>query len=322
MAYYLGLDLGGTAVKAGVTNTRGKLLAQTSAPTGPARAEAVIAAMVAAGEAAIAAAKVQRRQIAAVGILSPGQSSLQDGIVYRAANFPAWKNVPLRAKVSRALGIPGVLENDANAAAYGEYWAGAGKGRKIDNLVMLTLGTGIGSGFVYRGRVIHGSHDSAAELGHTIVEPDGAPCGCGQRGCLEVYASAGYTAKRAEELLTKRPSTLRALARQRPLTSADVVAHARRGDALAREVWQSTCRYIAIGCINAARTLDPQLIVLGGGMSAAGTFLLRSVQKELRSLWWKMTPITFELALAKLGNTAGIVGAAGVAMEAHRRGTI
>jgi glucokinase len=332
MLHFLGLDLGGTNVKAGVTDANGKLLAHVSVPTaaeGKGRASLsapnVISRMIAAGRQAIAKAELTIDDVAAVGVLAPGQASLAKGIVYRSANLPLWKNVRIRAAVSRGLNLPAVLENDANAAAYGEWWVGAGKRRRLDNLFMFTLGTGVGGGIVYEGRVIRGASDFAAEIGHSIVVPDGDPCGCGQRGCLEAYCSASYTGKRASRLLEKsrkarKKSSLGPLYKHAgAVTAADVAQHAKAGDAFSLEVWNDTCRLLAIACINVCHFMDPQMIVLAGGMSQAGNFLLETVNRHFRENWWKMTPPTTTIALARLGNDAGIIGAAGVAKDARDR---
>ncbi|HVS73363.1 MAG TPA: ROK family protein [Phycisphaerae bacterium] len=330
MPHYLGLDLGGTNVKAGVTDAAGRLLAHVSLPTAAEHvrgraalsANNVIARMIDAGNQAIAAANLAPADIAAVGILSPGQASLSRGIIFRAANLPLWRSVRLRAKVSKGLNLPAILENDANAAAYGEWWVGAGKNKKIGNLFMFTLGTGVGGGIVYNGKVIRGHSDFAAEIGHTIVIPDGEPCGCGQRGCLETYTSAAYTGRRAtHELersrkLRKKSSLSKILKSAGAVTAADVVAHAKKGDTFALHIWDDTCRILALACINVCHILDPEMIVLAGGMSQAGKFLLDAVQRHFNENWWKMTPPTTKIALAKLGNDAGVIGAAGVAKNA------
>lgn len=331
-SYYLGLDLGGTNVKAGVIDSSANLLAHVSVPTaseGKGRASLsarnVITRMIAAGNQAIAQAGLHAGDITAVGVLAPGQASLSKGIVYRSANLPLWKNVRIRAAVSKGLKLPAILENDANAAAYGEWWAGAGKQRRISNLFMFTLGTGVGGGIVYDGKVIRGASDFAAEIGHTIVIPDGDPCGCGQRGCLETYCSASYTGKRATRLLkksrkTRKSSSLGPLYKHAgAVTAADVAQHAKAGDAFALDVWNETCRLLALACINVCHVMDPEMIVLAGGMSQAGKFLLDTVNRHFRENWWKMTPPTARIALAKLGNDAGIIGAAGVAKDAYDR---
>ncbi len=153
--------------------------------------------------------------------------------------------------------------------------------------------------------------------------PGGDPCGCGQRGCLEVYTSAHYTGKRATTLLadsskTRRKSTLGKIYKNLgKVTAADIAQHAKAGDKFALEMWNETTLMLALACINICRYVDPQMIVLGGGMSAAGTFLTDYVEKHLRANWWKMTPIEAKIVLAKLGNDAGVIGAAGVAKQAH-----
>ncbi len=336
MPYYLGLDLGGTNVKAGVTDGQGKLLTHVSIPTADATIKGraslapkiVIRRMVDAGRQAIAKAGLQLSDIAATGVASPGQASLAKGVVLRSANLPLWENVRIRAAVSRGLNLPAILENDANAAAYGEWWVGAGKSRRIDHLFMFTLGTGVGGGIIHEGKVVHGASDFAAEIGHTIVVPDGDPCGCGQRGCLETYCSASYTGKRASRQLAgstkvRKQSTLGPIfAQTGAVTAADVAHHAEAGDAFALTIWNQTCRLLAIACINVCHFIDPQMIVLAGGMSQAGAFLLQTVDRHFRENWWKMTPPTSTIALARLGNDAGVIGAAGVAKRAHEQGQL
>ena len=336
--HYLGLDMGGTNVKAGVTDDSGKLLAHVSVPTGKRghdlAADKVIARMVEAGNAAIQRAGVNKTDVAGVGILSPGQSNYPKGIVLRASNFPMWRSVPLRAKVSRGLEIPGILENDANAAAYGEWWAGAGRSsvktqRPLENLFMFTLGTGVGGGLIYQGKVVHGAFGFATEIGHMIMIPAGAPnrelCGCGQHGCLETLASASYMARRATRLLEeskkiRKKSSLGKLYKAAgQVSAADIAHHAQAGDRFAKSIWDETCYILALACINVCHFIDPQMIVLAGGMAQSGKFLLDTVEKHFKKEWWKMTPVTVKIALAKLGNDAGVIGAAGVAKEAHDR---
>jgi glucokinase len=324
--YFLGLDLGGTNVKAGLTDHSGRLLSRVSVPTGQSGLELaprpVIERMVDAANKAILDAGLKHRQVAAVGVLSPGQADLEKGVVIRASNLPLWKNVLLRAQVSKALSIPAILENDANAAAYGEWWTGAGKSGHLQNLFLFTLGTGVGGGLIYDGNVVRGSSGFAAEIGHSIIIPDGELCGCGQHGCLERYCSAKYTGHRASRLLaasprTRRHSSLGPLFKSHgSVSSHDIALHAQAGDPFALEIWDETCRLLALACINVCHFIDPEMIVLGGGMSKAGNFLLRRVQHHFRDHWWKMTKPTAKIVLAKLGNDAGIIGAAGVAKEA------
>ncbi|HUO08246.1 MAG TPA: ROK family protein [Phycisphaerae bacterium] len=330
--HYIGIDLGGTNVKAGIADSNGRVSGHVSIPTGRGgrdlSADLVIARMVEAAKLSCAKAGIKLSDASAAGILSPGQGSLSKGIIYRAANLPLWRNVHLRAKVSKGLGLPAILENDAKAAAYGEWWVGAGKGKNLDSLFIITLGTGVGGGFVHERKVLHGAFDSATEIGHSIMVPGGDPCGCGQRGCLEVYASARYTGKRASTILAesskvrKKSSLGKIFKNVGKVTAADIAQHAKAGDKFALEIWNETTHMLALACINICHYLDPQMIVLGGGMSAAGTFLTDYVEKHLRDNWWKMTPITVKIVLARLGNDAGVIGAAGVAKHAHETSTL
>ncbi len=327
--YFLGLDLGGTNVKAGVIDAAGKILQQVSIPTGKKGPDLaprpVIERMIDAGNQVIQRSGIPRNQVRGVGVLAPGQANLTKGVILRSANLPLWKNVPLRAQVSRGLGLPALLENDAKAAAYGEWWAGAGKKRKLDSLFMFTLGTGVGGGWIYHGQVVRGSFDFAAEVGHMIIIPGGEQCGCGQKGCLERYCSARYTAERAMRMLAasqdrrEKSSLGKIYDATGSVSAADIAQHAKAGDPFALEVWDETCRLLALACINVCHLVDPQMIVLAGGMSKAGNFLIRDVNRYFRANWWKMTKPTAKIALAQLGNDAGAIGAAGVAKEAYER---
>jgi glucokinase len=339
-AHYLGLDMGGTNVKAGITDKHGNLIAKLSVPTGKGgrdlAPEKVIARMVEAGRMVIDKAKLKVSDVAAAGVLAPGQARLSQGIVVASANLPLWKNVKIRGKVSKGLGIPAVLENDANAAAFGEWWAGAGRSKtgknKLDNLFMFTLGTGVGGGLVYESKVVHGAFDFATEIGHMIIVPEGGGhrelCGCGQRGCLETLCSAGATGRRAtRELekhrkLRKKSSLGEVYKSTKVVTAADVAQHAMAGDKFALEIWNQSCYALAVACINVCHFIDPQMIVLAGGMSQAGPFLIETIDRHFKNEWWKMTPPTAKIALAKLGNDAGVIGAAGVAKEAADRKAI
>jgi len=218
--------------------------------------------------------------------------------------------VPLVSLISTATGLPVTLDNDANNAAWAEYVCGAGRGTQ--SMVMLTLGTGIGSGIILDGELLRGVNESAGEIGHTIVQPDGRRCQCGQRGCLEAYASASYTARRAiEQLDGGRESIMAAWRRDGTEIDAIVVVRAvQAGDALACEVWEGTCRCLAQACVNIQHTLDPDRIVLAGGMCGAGDDLLGPVTRHYAAMNSPMLGRPVEVHLAALGNRAGFIGAA------------
>jgi len=316
----IGIDLGGTDIKAGLVDAAGAVLDRRTMPTdadsGPRRVLERLAALV---RDLAESSRNAGTGAVAVGIGAPGTVRRRRGTVVAPPNLPGWKEVAVGEHVSAAAGLRVVLENDANAAAYGEFRRGAGVG--CDDLVMLTLGTGIGGGVILGGRLWRGRHENAGETGHMIVAVDGRPCNCGQRGCLEAYASAANTAARAAERLasgkpTEGTSPLGDVMRcNGRIDATDVVDAARKGDPLARGVWDETCRYLAMACVNLKHLLNPQRIVLAGGMSAAGDDLLRPVRGHFGRLVWPDVGDRPEIVLASLGNDAGFVGAALLAME-------
>ncbi|MFQ6048400.1 MAG: ROK family protein [Phycisphaerae bacterium] len=316
---FVGVDLGGTNIKAGLLDDQANLLARLSIATeaehGP---DHVIARIVQAIDQVLAQAGLPRQDVAGVGIGAPGAMSHKKGLIIAPPNLPGWHNVPLRDRVAALLGLPTVLENDANAAAWGEFWAGAGRG--TDNMVMFTLGTGVGGGIIIDGQILRGAFDNAAELGHMIVKPGGRPCGCGQQGCLEAYSSAAATARRAiEAIQAGQDSSLKA---GQPVESRHVEQAARAGDPLAERIWDEACYYLAIACVNVQHFCNPQRVVLAGGMIGAGAFLLDRVRKHFDQQTWTVAQDRPEIALATLGNEAGLIGAAGAARLAHQQGQL
>lgn len=306
----IGIDLGGTDIKSGLVASDGRIVARRSVPTEADRGvDHVLDAIIREIEVLRALAPSDSMGIAAVGVGAPGTLSHRRGVVISPPNLPGWRDVPIADRVSSATGLRVVLENDANNAVWGEYVCGAGRG--VRSVVMLTLGTGIGGGIILDGRLHRGVHESAAELGHTIVEIGGRPCACGQRGCLEAYASAANTAARAAELLDAGEASCLSeiVARGEALTAA-AVSDAAAGDGAASRVWADTCRYLAVACINIWHGFDPDRILLAGGMSGAGRRLLDPVRAGVESMASTMFGEGPEIRLAELGNDAGFVGAA------------
>ena len=316
--YCIGIDLGGTFIKAGVLDEGRRPGATLELPTpvneGP---QAVVEGVIAAARGAMERNGLKAADVAGVGIGSPGPISISRGIIITLPNIRGMANLPLRDLVSGALHLPAVLENDANAAALGEYLCGAGGGK--GDMVLLTLGTGVGSGIIVDGKILHGSHEIGGELGHLIVHPGGEPCNCGQKGCLERYSSATYMSEYAQRVLqeTSRKSLLRDCLRPGRSLDAKAVQDARRaGDELATEVWDRAVYYLAVGCVSISRIFDPERILLGGGMARAGDELLAPVREKFLALHWHLTPVLTEIHLASLGNDAGTIGAAGAAWAA------
>jgi len=313
----VGIDLGGTNLKAALVDREGRVVAERSCPTqaeqGPDR---VIDRIVELAAELLDRASVNRSVIVGVGIGSPGPMNLEKGTIIQSANLPGWKDVPLRDRLCDRLNCRVVLENDANAAAYGEAWVGAG--RDNPDFVLLTLGTGVGCGVVLNGEILHGHFDNAAELGHLIVELNGLECPCGQRGCLEQYASASAVARRATDAISAASSPgcapdARASLPETPAFDARIVAeHAARGDPLCGRVWDETCLYLAIACITIQHAYNPATVALGGGMSEAGDFLLGPVRRHLQAQRWKLLDDVPQVVRATLGLNAGVIGAAGL----------
>ena len=315
--YCVGIDLGGSFIKVGLLDENfnpGKVIELPTPQNG--QSSAVVAQMVAGARQLMLQEKLTKADVIGVGIGSPGPLSISRGVIIATPNIPGIKNLPIRDMISAELGLPAVLENDANAAGYGEFVSGAGKG--VRDMVLVTLGTGVGGGIVVDGRVLHGAHEVGAELGHMIVAPGGEQCNCGQKGCLERYSSATYMALRTQRLLeTGQQSSLQAVLKAKgAITSKDINEARKAGDALAARCWDEAAYYLAIACVSVARMLDPDEIVLGGGMAKAGNDLLEPVQSHFQKLTWTVTGPLTKIALARLGNDAGFIGAAGVAWAA------
>jgi len=323
----IGIDLGGTFIKAGAVSAAGEILYQESRPTEVDKGcDAIIANIAGAAEAAREGAGLSWDRIKAVGLGAPGVFDYdRGGLVHIVPNLPPLVGQPLITLVERKLNRPGVfvlLENDANAAAFGEMWAGAG--RAVRTLVLFTLGTGIGGGIVLDGRVWHGATGFAGELGHQTILPDGPACGCGNRGCLEVLASATGIVRRFREAVeagrSGRPGKESSLAGRvragdEP-TARDIDAAAKAGDATAREVMEATGRYLGIAAANMINVLNPEMIVFGGGVTAAGDILLDPIREEAKKRAIDVAYDACSIVFATLGNDAGLIGAAGCALKA------
>jgi len=309
---YVGIDLGGTNIKVGLFTAELAIVDQSSCPTEVEGGfDHVIGQMAGAVRTLCSHNGVEFSDLRSVGIGCPGPVDVEQGLVVVAPNFPGWHDRPVRDSLRRALGgAATVLENDANMAAYGEFRAG--KGRGLTSLVMITLGTGIGCGIIIDGRIHRGASDTAGELGHVTVQVGGRQCGCGRRGCLECYASATGTVNRFREALGAGRNSILVeggLKGDR-VTAKDIFEAAAGGDALAWQVVDETVRYLAVGCDFVVNLIDPDIIVLTGGMAAAGDLLMKPLEKYARELFFPRPKARTRLALTELGGDAGIFGAA------------
>jgi len=316
---YIGIDMGGTNVKFGCFDARLKLLCKTSVTSkADSQPNTIIEQLTDSAKTFLTDNKIDIDQVKAVGIGAAGQLNLAKGIIISSPNIPLLKNVPFRKMLSRRLGKPVILENDANAACWGEYIIGAGK--NVKNMAFLTLGTGIGGGLITDGKIVHGFNDNAAELGHIIIYPAGRLCNCGQRGCAEAYASADSTAKRAEETIRAGAdsSLSKTLDKNGKITAKDIYEHLKNGDKLAKKITDETAEILAILCINLLHTTEPQRIVIAGGMAAAGDILLKRIKYYFNKNIWSLKKENVEICFSELAEDAGITGAAALAKDAEK----
>lgn len=324
--YYVGLDVGGTTMKAAVVDDAGDPAPAVSLPTEPHRGqEAGLETMCEAIRQAVKAAGLTLDRIAAVGVATPGLMDIKLGLILDPPNLKPWRNVPVRDHVKRVFNKPTAFQNDANAAALGEFWVGAG--RDVNSFVLFTLGTGIGGGVVVDGKVIEGEHSHGGEVGHLRIDlPDrGRLCGCGRRGCLEAYASATGVVARAREAMAadRRPTRLRELLRDADgseLTAKEVFDVAAAGDHLAQEIVDETAYYLALGACAMMATVDPQMIAFGGGMSEAGEPFLAKIKEYVGRFGLSYPASKVQIRYAQLGSDAGFIGAAACARQLVAKG--
>lgn len=266
---------------------------------------------------AVAAAKITMDDVTAIGVATPGLMDIGAGLILDPPNLKPWKNVPVRDHVKNAFGKTTAFQNDANAAAYGEFWVGAGK--DASSMVLFTLGTGVGGGIIIGDWILEGRHSHGGELGHMRIESPtiGRLCGCGHRGCLEAYASATSVVKRTREELAayRGSSSLKEYftANDDVLTSKLIFDHAAMGDALSLKIVDDTAYYLALGANSVMATVDPEMIAIGGGMVAAGEPFLNKVREYLVRFGLPFPSKSVIVRYARLGSDAGFIGAAGCA---------
>ena len=311
MAYYIGIDLGGTNIKAGVVSEDGKILADYSVKTLAQRPyQEVVRDMGACVLRAMKLASVEVSDIASIGIGIPGVADQKEGRVIFCTNL-GWRDIPLSAELRKYIDRPVQIDNDATVAGYAESIAGVSAGCSCS--VFLTLGTGVGAGIVIGGRPWSGAHGVGSELGHMTLVVDGVPCTCGNDGCVERYCSATAIIRMARQACLAFPDSdimRRAGGDPERINAKTVIDAAKAGDKVAVKIFDRYCKYLAITINNVTAFLDPEMIVLGGGVSSAGGFLLNDVREQLpRYLMYKTLPSP-RIELATLGNEAGIIGAA------------
>jgi glucokinase len=304
----LAADLGGTNLRMAAVNRQGKLLYRTKRETPKAdKADDIVLAMVESAkecEEKIGKAK-------SIGLALPSGIDYKNGVVIKAPNVPCLDGFRMSAAVSNELNIPTILENDANAAAIGEQTFGAAKG--FQATITVTLGTGVGGGIIIDGKILRGIDGMAGEIGHICVEPFGASCNCGGRGCVEQYASATAVVRQTKEIESQYPKSI--LQNKTRLTSADVYDAGKQGDELALEVFRRVGFYLGVALSGLINSLNPEAIVIGGGAAAGWDLFIQHVEEQIKYRSYKVSAERAKLLQAICGDDAGILGVAKLAFE-------
>lgn len=310
--YHLGIDLGGTNIAAGVVDENYQIVGRGKKKTAcPRPAAEICDDMAAAAKMAVEDAGLTMADIATVGVGAPGSINPYTGMIATSNNLQ-FSNVPMGEMLKERLGFDIYMENDASAAAYGEFIAGAGVGTK--DFIAITLGTGVGGGIIIDGKLFSGANLGGGELGHTVIVVDGAPCTCGRKGCWEAYASATGLINLTRQAMREHPDTV-----MWKLCEGDIDKVSgrtaydgmRAGDETACQVVDAYVKYVACGILNTVNTFQPDVLCIGGGISKEGDTLLNPIKEIVeRDRFTKNLEKQTELKIAKLGNDAGIIGAA------------
>ncbi len=316
-SHVVGIDIGGTKLAAVVSNKNGNILQKVRKPTesdkGPRHAVQLLLAMV---DEVIGLADLQREDISGIGVSCGGPLDTKTGIIYSPPNLPGWDALPLKEMIESEFHIPTIIENDANASALAEARFGGGRG--YDYVLYMTMSTGIGGGIVANGEIYHGANDSAGEVGHQILLPDGPLCGCGKYGCLEALCSGPAIARRAREAIADQPHTkILALAggEINSVKSEHVLQAARDGDALAMALVEETAYYMGWGIANLVNILNPEIVLLGTIAVAAGDLLLDPIRRTVTEMAMQRPLEAVKIMPAELGDSIGDLAAISLVIE-------
>lgn len=304
----IGVDIGGTTIKIGLLDLEGNILEKWEIPTSKSDGGSAIVADI---------WKSLNKQldsdilnnILGIGIGAPGFVDGETGLVYEAVNI-GWNNFQLKEAFSDFTNIPIFVENDANIAVLGENWKGAGN--QAENLIAVTLGTGVGGGIVAAGSILNGVNGTAGEIGHITVDPDGHQCNCGKKGCLETIASATGIVRQAMECAEQNPSSVLSqfYKQTNMLTAKDIFEFAKNGDADCQQIIERTCEVLGFALANIAVIVNPSTILIGGGVSKAGDQLISGIKRAFTQYALPRVSAVCDIKVAELGNDAGFIGAA------------
>jgi glucokinase len=314
----LGIDLGGTRLKIGLVDRRGRVLAMKKFPTRvQIGREALIKRIIGLTASFLKDPCCGAQPPRVIGLGAAGLIDIGRGVVELSPNFPDWREVPLGPRLQEALGLATFLDNDANAVTFGEKWAGAGQ--DWEHFACLTLGTGVGGGLILGGRLWYGAHGSGPEIGHMTIAPRGELCRCGNRGCLETKASATWLVEKANRIIREKgllpPCSLKSIKPGATLTAQDLFHWAQTGETHMVRLFQQMGEALGLALANLVHLLSLEGIILGGGLSRAATIFLPYLEKEFKKRLTLVSPAGVGLRISTLQERSGIIGAAGLALE-------
>lgn len=306
--YSIGVDLGGTSIKAGIVDEKGNIIAKASCPTGVERGyEAVMEDIAGLAKKLIEESPYEMNEFRAIGVGIPGVFNPKTGRIAMCTNL-GWHDIPIIEPIRKIIDLSVFVDNDATVAGVAESVSGVSAG--ADNSIFLTLGTGVGAGIIINGKPYSGSHGAGSELGHMIIQcEDGITCSCGNVGCVDRYCSATTLIREGREAVEKDPNC--ALARRTEnITAKDVIDLAKEGDSVCGAIFDRFIKHLTVTIVTIIHSFDPEIIVIGGGVSHAGQFLLDAIERELAGKPMYKALSYAKIVLASLGNDAGIIGAA------------
>ncbi|EOI00115.1 glucokinase [Enterococcus haemoperoxidus ATCC BAA-382] len=313
----IGIDLGGTTIKFAILTTNGDIQQKWSIETNILdEGRHIVPDIIESINHRISLYEMKHEDFIGIGMGTPGSVDIKKGTVVGAYNLNWTKKQNVKAQIEEATGIPFVLDNDANVAALGERWKGAGENNP--DVVFITLGTGVGGGIIAEGNLLHGVNGCAGEIGHVTVDPGGFECTCGKRGCLETVSSATgvvRVARHMSEEYAGDSKLKQAIDDGQDVSSKDVFDYAKADDPFALMVVDRVCYFLGLAIGNVGNTLNPSSVVIGGGVSAAGEFLRSRVQTYFEEFTFPEVRTSTQVKLAELGNEAGVIGAASLALQ-------
>lgn len=308
--FVVGVDLGGTKISTALSNLNGEVISQTTVPTNANEGEIpVLNRIIDSVDKVIKDGGATYNDIKGIGIGSPGPLDAEKGVIIYTPNLP-FKNFNLVDPLKKKFGVPVFIDNDANVATIGEFMFGAGRGAK--NVVFFTVSTGVGGGAVLDGKIYRGHTSNALEIGHMTVNPDGPRCNCGNIGCVEATSSGTAIGKRGQEAINSKVET--SLRKYENVTSYEVFVEAAAGDEVCKDIITNALNYLGIAIANAVSIFDPEVIIIGGGVSKAGNIVFDTVRKVVDKRCFKSMAESVRIVPAGLGTDAGVIGAVALAL--------